>query len=91
MQNTASEARVVEIETLQADDVVYVRVLDRGMGISDEVALHIFEPFFTTKPDGLGLGMNICRSIIESHRGRLTFENRAGGGAFFTIQLACTP
>jgi PAS domain S-box-containing protein len=91
MQNTPAEARVVEIETVQAQDAVYVRVLDRGMGISAEVATHIFEPFFTTKTDGLGLGMNICRSIIESHRGLLSFENREGGGAIFVIQLACTP
>jgi signal transduction histidine kinase len=91
MQDTPAEARVVEIETSNADSAVYVRVLDRGTGISDEVALHIFEPFFTTKPDGLGLGMNICRTIIESHRGHLSFENRAGGGAIFTIELACTP
>jgi C4-dicarboxylate-specific signal transduction histidine kinase len=91
MQETPTEARLVEIETVQADDTVYVRVFDRGVGISDKVATHIFEPFFTTKPDGLGLGMSICRSIIESHRGRLSFENREGGGAIFIIELACTP
>lgn len=90
MQHTPAEARAVEIETLHADDSVYVRVADRGVGISDDVAAHIFEPFFTTKPDGLGLGMNICRSIIESHRGRLSFENRPDGGAVFIIQLTCT-
>jgi C4-dicarboxylate-specific signal transduction histidine kinase len=90
MQDTPAEARVVEIETLQVDEAVVVRVADRGPGISNEVAGHIFEPFFTTKPDGLGLGMNICRTIIESHRGRLSFESRADGGAVFIIQLACT-
>jgi PAS domain S-box-containing protein len=90
MQHTPAEARAVDIETLHVDDAVYVRVSDRGVGISDDVAAHIFEPFFTTKPDGLGLGMNICRSIIESHRGRLSFENRPDGGAVFIIQLTCT-
>ena len=89
MQNTPAEARVVEIETTHADETLFVRVADRGPGISNEVASHIFEPFFTTKPDGLGLGMNICRSIIESHRGRLSFENRADNGAVFIIQMTC--
>lgn len=91
MQNTPAEARIVEIETLHDGDTVFVRVADCGSGISSEVSGHIFEPFFTTKPDGLGLGMNICRTIIESHRGRLSFENRAGGGAVFIIQLPYTP
>ena len=90
MQNTPAEARTVEIETRHDGDAVFVRVADCGSGISEEVASHLFEPFFTTKPDGLGLGMNICRSIIESHRGRLSFENRPGGGAVFTIQLSRT-
>ena len=91
MQETPLEARVVEIETLQDSRNVFVRVADRGTGISAEVANHIFEPFFTTKPDGLGLGMNICRTIIEGHRGRLSFENRPGGGTVFTIELPRAP
>jgi PAS domain S-box-containing protein len=90
MQDTPAEARVVEIASLAAGNSVYVRISDRGVGISDTVASHMFEPFFTTKPEGLGLGMNICRSIIEAHRGTLSFENRPDGGTVFTIQLACT-
>ncbi|HEY8907781.1 MAG TPA: PAS domain S-box protein [Rhodoferax sp.] len=91
MQDTPVEDRVVEIETLRSDEGVFVHVADRGKGISNDVAAHIFEPFFTSKPDGLGLGMNICRTIIESHRGRLSFRNRPDGGAVFTIQLPGTP
>lgn len=91
MQDTPAEARVVEIETRHGDEGVFVHVADRGTGISDAVAAHIFEPFFTSKPDGLGLGMNICRTIIESHRGHLSFRNRPDGGTVFTIQLPGTP
>jgi signal transduction histidine kinase len=47
----------------------------------------IFDPFFTTKTEGLGLGLNICRTIVEGHRGSLTVHNSAGGGAIFTLQL----
>ena len=89
MRDSPNESRIVEVETLSAGETIYVRVSDRGTGISDVVATHIFEPFFTTKPDGLGLGMNICRTIIEAHRGSLSFENRCGGGATFIIQLGC--
>lgn len=91
MQDTPEEARVVEIATRQAGAHVIVSVADRGLGISPDVASHLFEPFFTTKPDGLGLGMNICRSIIESHRGQLSFEHRPEGGTVFVIQLICAP
>jgi PAS domain S-box-containing protein len=91
MQDTPAEDRIVEIETLSSDEGVLVHVADRGTGISDAVAAHLFEPFFTSKPDGLGLGMNICRTIIESHRGHLSFQNRPDGGTVFTIQLPNTP
>jgi C4-dicarboxylate-specific signal transduction histidine kinase len=61
--------------------------MDRGAGVEPAATEQLFEPFFTTKPDGLGLGLNICRTIIESHGGHLTFENRADGGAIFSLQL----
>jgi signal transduction histidine kinase len=47
----------------------------------------LFEPFFTTKPEGLGLGLNICRTTVEAHRGRLVAENHPDGGAVFTVVL----
>lgn len=91
MQNLPADRRVVEIDTMHADGTVCVRVADRGPGIAPDIAAQLFEPFFTTKAEGLGLGLNICRTIVESHRGRLSFENRAGGGAVFTLQLECAP
>jgi PAS domain S-box-containing protein len=91
LQETPSERRLVEIETAQVDGVVCLRVADQGPGVAPAAAAQLFEPFFTTKAGGLGLGLNICRTIIESHRGRLAFENRPGGGAVFSIQLRCVP
>ena len=69
------------------DDEVEVRVLDRGGGLSKEHSEQLFSPFFTTKSDGLGIGLAICRSIIEYHEGRLFFEPRPGGGSVFAFTL----
>jgi PAS domain S-box-containing protein len=64
-----------------------VTVTDTGPGISTENVKKLFDPFFTTKPNGLGMGLNISRSIIESHGGRLTAAPNPQGGAQFTFTL----
>ncbi|MFC4729893.1 sensor histidine kinase [Coralloluteibacterium thermophilus] len=79
------ELRVQARENL--DGEVELRVLDRGAGLSDSEREHLFSPFFTTKSDGLGIGLSICRSIIEYHEGRLFFEPRDGGGSVFGFTL----
>jgi signal transduction histidine kinase len=68
-------------------EAMEVYVSDTGNGISPEVAGRLFEPFFTTKPQGTGLGLSITRQIIDEHGGELTWRNREGGGATFTIRL----
>ena len=87
MQDLPPAKRLIEIETLVDDGTVCLRVTDHGPGVPAEAAAHLFEPFFTTKADGLGLGLNLCRTIVESHRGHLSFEHRPGGGAIFNVQL----
>lgn len=54
---------------------VDIRVIDQGPGVDEATAERLFEPFYSTKSDGMGMGLNICRSIIESHRGRLWVVN----------------
>ncbi len=66
---------------------VEIRVADDGKGLSVEDAERIFDPFVSTKPMGIGLGLSICRRIVESHEGEITVRNRPAGGAEFTIQL----
>jgi signal transduction histidine kinase len=69
---------------------VEIVVADTGPGIPAEVGERLFEQFFTTKPQGTGLGLSISRQIIEEHGGDLTWANRPGGGAVFTIRLPST-
>ena len=66
---------------------VAVRVADRGTGISSTDETQLFTPFFTTKENGMGIGLAICRSIIEYHEGHLYFEHNEGGGSVFTFTL----
>jgi two-component system sensor histidine kinase TtrS len=67
-----------------------VSVIDRGSGLGPADLAHLFEPFFTTKPDGLGLGLSICKTIVEAHGGRLWAEPNADlVGMRFAFSLPC--
>ena len=87
MQGQAPATKQVQVETGLQDGMVFIRVSDNGPGIATAALSQLFEPFFTTKPEGLGLGLNICRTTVEAHRGRLVAENGAQGGAVFTVYL----
>ncbi|MBB4422515.1 PAS domain S-box-containing protein [Bradyrhizobium sp. CIR48] len=69
------------------DDRLLLTVTDRGVGLGKDVKERIFNPFFTTKSGGLGMGLSICRSIIEAHAGRLSAIQNEGSGATFQIAL----
>jgi C4-dicarboxylate-specific signal transduction histidine kinase len=69
------------------DAEVRVTIRDRGKGIPDEVQARLFEPFFTTKRGGMGMGLAICRSTIETYGGRLTARTHEQGGAVFEFAL----
>ena len=75
--------------TLAEPGSVLISVEDTGAGLDPAVAQRIFEPFFTTKSEGLGMGLSICRSIVEGHRGRLWASPRAQHGAAirFTVPI----
>jgi len=62
-------------------------VRDSGLGLTAEQMRQLFEPFYTTKAAGMGMGLVICRSIVEAHGGRLWAENSPDGGAAFHFTL----
>jgi C4-dicarboxylate-specific signal transduction histidine kinase len=88
MQPLTDRPRQLVIRSRQDEaDQVLVTVTDSGVGISAENADQLFNPFFTTKSDGLGMGLSICRSIIEAHGGRLSASGNVEPGATFQLAL----
>ena len=82
--------RELVIRSQRADaEQILVSFRDTGPGLPPQVVERIFDPFFTTKPNGTGMGLRICRSIIELHNGRLWAEPNDGRGATFLFSLPC--
>ncbi len=82
-----SQRRELTVSTHSTVGAVEIVVADSGPGIAPEVAGHLFEPFVTSKSSGLGLGLSICRELIEAHGGQLSASPGAAGGMVFTIRL----
>jgi PAS domain S-box-containing protein len=85
---TDAPSKVLSLRSARdGPDLVTVSVGDSGRGIAEAHRGSVFEPFFTTKKSGLGLGLSICRSIIEEHEGRIWQERDPGGGTIFSFSL----
>jgi two-component system sensor kinase FixL len=83
-----AQLKLVEIDS---HNFLHIEIRDYGCGISSDAQTHIFEPFFTTKPSGTGLGMAICKRIIDAYGGRITAVNApTGSGAIVRIDLPMT-
>jgi two-component system sensor kinase FixL len=83
-----SEKRELLISSApSSDDSIVVKVADTGSGIAPELANQLFQPFVTTKQHGMGVGLSISRTIVESHGGRIWAEPNPGGGTVFNFTL----
>jgi signal transduction histidine kinase len=82
------DRRQLVIRTRRLDEgAVRAEIEDTGHGIPPDSLNQLFQSFFTTKRDGMGIGLAVCRSIIEAHGGSIEATNRAGGGARFRFTL----
>ena len=88
MDTVTDRARTLRVKSLiREPDGVSITVEDSGPGIDPENADRIFHPFFTTKSEGTGMGLSICRSIIEAHNGHLSLRSASNQGSVFEILL----
>lgn len=86
---SGTESKVLDLRVGRLPDAIRIEVSDNGQGIA--FPDRIFEPFFTTKEQGMGMGLAVCRSIVESHGGRLWAENKEPHGATFVFTLPAEP
>lgn len=86
MENTPSGQKLICVSLSKKDGYVFVSVRDSGKGISEDVRVNLFKSFITSKKSGFGIGLALCRSIIESHNGEIWAGN-APGGAEFSFKL----
>lgn len=88
MEQTPKEERVIEIRLNPASESrIALRIIDHGPGVVPALREQIFEPYYSTKPSGIGLGLMMCRTIVESHGGTLKFIEHPRSGAIFKILL----
>jgi signal transduction histidine kinase len=83
--------KVLRVRVRITENQILFSVKDRGHGVEPSMRDRLFDSFYTTKAEGMGMGLNICRSIIESHQGRLWFEDNADGGSTFKFSLPLEP
>jgi nitrogen fixation/metabolism regulation signal transduction histidine kinase len=84
---SGSKPEGVEVAVRQAHEGWVLEVADRGTGLSEDALRDALIPFYSTKPSGTGLGLTLCREIVEAHGGRLSIANREGGGAVVALWL----
>ena len=82
-----SRTRQLSIRTRRADNFIQVTVEDTGAGIDEAIAPQLFQPFVTSKQSGMGIGLSICRTIVEAHGGSIWFEPGTNGGTSFVFTL----
>lgn len=84
---SGAPSRKIAIRSRAALGKIEVEVEDNGLGLSEEIAGRLYEPFVTTKPQGMGIGLSICRSILREHQGEIDYHQVESGGVTFRVRL----
>jgi len=87
LAQASGAARVLTVRSRLEAEAAVVEVEDNGPGIAADVAASIFDAFYSTKDSGMGMGLSICRTIVEAHGGRIALADKAGPGALFRFTL----
>src|SRR5262249_28248687 len=87
MASIDDRPRNLRIQTRRSSSRALVTVQDNGTGLDPHCRDHLFNAFYTTKPDGLGIGLSICRWIIEARKGQISASSNSGHGAAFCFAL----
>ena len=95
MENTEPDKRNLEIHSVLNTNsfespCIQITVKDSGTGINDEIANNLFDSFYSTKADGMGMGLSISKTIIDSHNGKIWAENRQNNGSKFHFVIPIT-
>jgi signal transduction histidine kinase len=88
--NYSVDKKCISVDVSAPSELILFRIRDNGPGISKKNAGRIFQPFFSTKVDGLGIGLFLCKILVEGHGGRLTVDTELGEGTTFKICLPIT-
>lgn len=87
MQDTPEDQRLLEVGVAQSEGWLEISVADAGSGVAADIRERLFMPFVTNKPQGVGVGLSLCKSLVEKFRGQIAYSNRAAGGSVFTVRL----
>ena len=82
-----ADRRELAVSANRLGEMVEIRITDTGPGLPEAVRARLFQPFVTTKSDGMGVGLSVCRAIVEAHGGELHAEDVEGGGTVFRFTV----
>jgi nitrogen-specific signal transduction histidine kinase len=77
--------KIIQLEASADDQTVFIKVSDNGPGMDEQTLHHLFTPYFTTKEEGTGIGLSICRKLLQKYNGQLAVSSELGKGTEFTI------
>ena len=87
MRDTPEDNRQLHISVARLDGLLEIKVIDQGCGVAPEMRSKLFSAFVTNKPKGTGVGLSLCKSLVEKHQGHIRFEDNPKGGTIFIVEL----